>query len=146
MPTIAIVTFSVSLVGLILLFGLKFWEEYDRFRFFPKLRRKADERALALKEVILHFGSITKDSPRYFVLLLRVILHALVVTFANVAGAAERGAHRVADFVSHRHRFERKETSSDFLKKVRERKEELAVPEKPAPKKRAGKKGVGKKA
>jgi len=144
MPTIAIVTFSISLIGLILLFGLKFWEEYDRFRFFPKLRRRADEKALALKAVLLRIADMAKDSPRYFFLILRVIVHAAVVAFANVAGAAERGAHHIADFVSHRHRFERRETNSDFLKKVSERKEELTEEEHTTPKKRTRRKGVGK--
>jgi len=139
------VTFSASLLGLIFLFALKFWEEYDRFRFLPKLRLKADEKALILKKVLLYVGDVVKDSPRYSLLLLGVIAHTAVVAFANIAGAAERGANYVADFVSHRHRFERRDTKSDFLKKVSERKEELVDKEKPVSRKKAGRKRVGKK-
>ena len=76
---------------------------------------------------------------------MRIILHTTMVAFANIAGATERGAHRVADFVSHRHRFERKETNSDFLKKVSARKEELVEKEKPGSTRKVGRKKVGKK-
>jgi hypothetical protein len=145
MTLIAVVTFGLSLLGLIALFGLKFLEERNETRFAPSLRTKADEEAIYLKRKIQRLGNLAEDLPHYSFLVTRVILHAVVVGFAKIAGAAEKGAHQVADLVSHKRRFEHRETSSDFLKQVSEHKNDMNGNGQPAVKKKAVRKRVVKK-
>lgn len=145
MTLFAVVTFGLSLLGLILLFGLKFWEERNEVKFAPNLRIKADEEAVYLKGKIQQLSSLAEDLPHYSFLVTRVILHAVVVGFARIAGAAERGAHQVADLVSHKRRFEHRETSSDFLKQVSEHKSGMNGNGQPAVKKKVAKKRVARK-
>ena len=47
-------------------------------------------------------------------------LHFAALEFAHLARQASRQAHRLADFVSHKRNFERKETRSEFLRKMTE--------------------------
>jgi hypothetical protein len=142
-------TFVISIFGLSLLFAIKFWEEKKGIKYCPNIRLRADENAINIKKKIYQISERTEDFPQYILLTSRIILHSLVVGFAKIAGTAEKGAHKIADLVSHKRRFEHRTTSSSFLKQVSEHKSEMNGNAKPAVKKTAKKKvarkRVGKK-
>jgi hypothetical protein len=118
MLTAALVVFVVALFGLVGLFTLKFLELERNYTIAPGARVWADERALKFKEFLgrSHF-EFSKVVPA-FIFLLRLGVHELALLFAAFARIMERQAHRIADMVSHKHRFERRESRSEFLKKV----------------------------
>ena len=58
------------------------------------------------------------------VLLSRFLVHEAALGIARAARYSERQAHRLADMVSHKRGFERRETRSEFLRKVSEGREE----------------------
>jgi hypothetical protein len=118
----AIITFSLSLLGIVSLFGLKYWELRREQVLAPALREKVDARAGQLKELIVAARKDASKLPPALVRLARLLLHEGALAFAALARLMERQAHRLADLVSYKHRFERRETRSEFLKKVAEHK------------------------
>lgn len=117
----AVIIFLISLVCVVALFGLKAWELSHRTVFFPSLRQRADVKAVRLKELAF---AARLDLAKVLPVLLRfsrVLIHEAALGFAALARSLERGAHRVADLVSHKRHYERRETRSEFLKKVAER-------------------------
>jgi hypothetical protein len=119
---IAGITLAVSIVLLIVLFSVKYWElKHDRV-LFPHARVRLDSQARRLKDLIV---AARLDVAKLVPVLLRItrrLLHTGALTFASLARLAEYHAHRFADLVSYKHRFERRETRSEFLKKVSEHK------------------------
>lgn len=104
------------------LFWLKYWEaKYDRV-LWPHARDRADEKARTVKDILLHAGFYTSKLPPIAAYYSRILVHDAALGFAAIASFSESQAHRLADFVSHKHRFERRETQSDFLKQVAEHK------------------------
>ncbi len=120
--TLAIAVFSISLLSIILLFALKSWEIRRERVFFPVLRQKADVRALQIKELLDAARLDLSKIPPGAVRLSRIGIHQFALGFAAFARKAERYAHQVADLVSYKHRFEKRDTRSEFLKKVAEHK------------------------
>jgi len=118
MELAATIVLGVSLLGIALLFYVKHWEEKNARIFAPGVRIAADGRALELKAFLVlcqnEFRKIGPTSIR----IARAMLHDLALSLAALSRASERGAHRLADMVSHKHRFERRETKSEFLKQV----------------------------
>lgn len=120
--TLAIVVFSFSLLSIVLLFAFKSWEIRRERVLLPVLRQKADVRALQLKELLDAARLDLSKLPPEAVRLSRIGIHQLALGFAAFARRAESYAHQVADLVSYKHRFEKRDTRSEFLKKVAEHK------------------------
>lgn len=121
----ATVLFGISMGGLVALFSLKAWEDARGAVFFPQVRSILDTYALTMRAFVISLDDGIAHLPTYSALYARFFVHMAAVSFARVARAAERSAHRIADRVSLKHRFERRETQSDFLKKVSEHKNGL---------------------
>jgi len=124
----ATIFLGTSILGLAALFALKWWELSRGVEYLTSYRRNADINALKLKSKLFLIGEWVQDVPNKSVLILRVLVHAGAVGFAQAARGAEAQAHHVADLVSHRHRFERRETKSEFLKEVSDHKNGLDEP------------------
>ena len=122
MEIVAIV-FFVSLALIIGLFTLKYLELRNGRVLAPALRAKLDTRAANFKELVIAAQMDIGKLPPLFVLFLRALVRQVALMLAALARAGEHQAHRLADFVSYKHRFERRETRSEFLKKVAAHKE-----------------------
>jgi len=118
----AIITFSFALAGILLLFSLKMREEKTGRVHLPEWREAGDREALHFKELLAAAQIDLKKVPPLAVHFAHVALHFAALEFARAARFASYQAHRLADFVSHKHNFKRKETRSEFLKKMSERK------------------------
>ena len=118
----AAVVFVLSLIGIAGLFTLKYWELRRQRVLFPMWRQRADLRASALKELMVAARLDLAKLPPAAVVVGRLILHRGALALAALARMGERQAHRLADMVSYKHRFEKRETRSEFLKKVAEHK------------------------
>jgi hypothetical protein len=114
------ILFVLSLLGIVALFALKSWEAHRGSVFFPALRQRADVHALHVKELAYAARVDLEKLPPEMVRLGHVLVHDAALAFAALARAAERGAHRVADLVSHKRHYMPRETRSEFLKKVAE--------------------------
>lgn len=125
MVVFATTLLSVSIVGLSALFAFKAFEIRRGAVIAPQMRRRLDKFARITKLYILGIGYLIETLPSRLVLIARVLLHAGAVGAARLARMAEERAHQIADLVSHRHRFERRETNSIFLKQVGEHKSDL---------------------
>jgi hypothetical protein len=120
--TLATVVFFVSFFGIVSLFALKHWELRRERTLAPVLRSKFDARALQFKELLAAARVDLAKVPPFALRLVRVLIREAAIGFAVLARVAERQAYRLADLVSHKHRFEKRETRSEFLKKVSEHK------------------------
>jgi hypothetical protein len=118
----AAVVFFLSVALIAGLFWLKYWEvRYERV-LWGQWRDRADSRAVGLKTRLQHTVWNLSHIAPVAGHLSRFLVHEVAMLFAAIARVAETQAHRLADLVSHKHRFERRETQSDFLKQVAERK------------------------
>lgn len=110
--------FFFAFFGLVGLFALKRWEHLHGSILFPEIRQRADEQALRFKAMLAsglrNFGRL----PHILVYLLRIGVHVAAVAFGHLAHWIGERSHDLADLVSHKHRFERRETRSEFLKQV----------------------------
>ena len=120
--TLAFVIFFFSLFAIAFLFAFKYWEIRREHIVFAAWREKADVRALQLKELLDAARLDLSKIPPEVVRLSRIGIHQLALGFAAFAREAERHAHKVADLVSYKHHFEKRDTRSEFLKKVAEHK------------------------
>jgi len=118
--SIALSLFSVSLVAMIGLFFLKMWEAKRGAEILPRARRALDIGALWCKARLTHLEEVFSRIPPRMVILMRFLLAASMRGFAGGAHRVAEMAHRLADFVSHKHRFERRETRSELLKRLHE--------------------------
>ncbi|TSC87275.1 MAG: hypothetical protein G01um10148_380 [Parcubacteria group bacterium Gr01-1014_8] len=116
----AITVFFVSLAGIVGLFSLKVLEEKRERAFVSSMRDSIDSVALKFKSLLLRGEIFLSKLPSLSAYLALKALAASAVGFARLARMAAESAHRLADFVSHKHNFERRETRSDFLKQVSE--------------------------
>lgn len=120
MTLFAVIIFALSCIGIIGLFVLKQWELKREQLLVPSLRDKADAQALKFKELLTHSKTHLERIPPAMVRYTSLLVHKGALGFARGARVAERQAYRLADVVSHKHRFERRETQSEFLKKMSE--------------------------
>ena len=120
----ATVLFFLSLFGIVALFALKNWETKRERVLFSMWREQSDLRALKIKDRVLAARKDLAELLPKTGLLARLVVHEAALGFARVARFSERQAHRLADLVSHKRGFERRETRSEFLRKVAERKSE----------------------
>jgi len=120
MVIFAAAIFIISLAGMIALFALNIREARTGRYFAPEWRREVDKEALYLKELLMAADLDLKKVPPILSHSSHVALHFAALAFARLARNASRRAHALADFVSHNHNFERKETRSEFLRKMTE--------------------------
>lgn len=129
MLVVYIVALAISLAGIGFVFALAFTERTTGRTIAPRAKRVLDSYADRLKIVGDKIADGVEDLPSTATHFGLYALHVIAVLVAIISRAAERRAHRVADFVSHKRSFERGETKSSFLKEVREHKDGLTVPE-----------------
>ena len=122
MPVTALVVFGFSLFGITLLFAVKAREATHPSVSRARWREKADEFALEIKWVVLVIEWYVSRFPLIVALISRRLVHSGALSFAHLARVSAEYAHRLADFVSHKRSFERRETKSDFLKQVTDHK------------------------
>lgn len=114
----SIVVFILALLGIAALFALKYWELKHERTLAPQLRARADVQADRVKELLIAARADLEKLPPLMVRMGRMLIHDAALAFAAFARLVERGAHDIADLVSYKHRFEKRETQSEFLKKV----------------------------
>lgn len=119
---VAATLFFVSIVGIAGVFGIKHWEQSAQRVLAPSFRGKLDVRALQVKELLAAARLDLAKLPPAAVRLGRFLIHEAALGLAVLARIAEKQLHRLADLVSHKHRFEKRSTRSEFLKKVAEHK------------------------
>lgn len=129
MIVFATIVFVLSLVGVLVLFVMKQRELRLGIVYFPELRRRADVRALHVKELAIAARADISKVPPALVRFGRWGVREAALASAVLARRMERQAHRVADLVSHKRHYERRETRSEFLRKVAEHKLEHAADE-----------------
>ncbi len=122
MPITAFVVFGISLASLIALFMMKAREATHPSVARALWRDKADTLALEIKWVVMVLEWYVSRLPLIATLLGRRLVRSAALSFAHLARLSAEYAHRLADFVSHKRSFERRETKSDFLKQVTEHK------------------------
>lgn len=115
----AAVIFFLTLLSIIGLFALKYWEERNVRVLYPEFRDRADVFALGLKDRLILARYQLAQLPPTAMHLARLSLHIAALKVAEFARYLEAQAQRLADFVSHKHRFELRETQSEFLKRMR---------------------------
>ncbi|OGG56131.1 hypothetical protein A3D71_02925 [Candidatus Kaiserbacteria bacterium RIFCSPHIGHO2_02_FULL_55_20] len=120
--TISIGIFLLSLFCIVALFAGKYWELRSERVLLPVWREKLDMRAQQLKELMDAARVDVAKLPPEALRVSRIAVHQLALGFAAFARTAEGYAHRLADVVSYKHRFEKRDTRSEFLKKVAEHK------------------------
>jgi len=119
---LAFIVFIIALLAIAALFALKAWEEKRGRVLVPELRASLDERAVHLKDLLEAGQRDIEKLPSALLHLSRVALHLAAVGFGHLAHWLGERSHRLADMVSYKHHFERRELRSEFLKKVSERK------------------------
>lgn len=123
------VLFSVSFLGIVALFMLKAWEvRRDGARVMETWRTQADGFALCCKRVLVRWDHFFSRLPLIVTALTRIGIARVAVSFSRLASTAAEHADRLADLVSYKHRFERRETKSDFLKRMSESTKGVATP------------------
>jgi len=118
----ATILFLLSLLGVVALFALKHWEARAGRVLAPSVERYLDMRALQGKELLIALQADLEKLPPELVHFARVGIRIVALETARFARFLEAQAHRLADLVSHKHRFERRAPRSEFLKKVIEHK------------------------
>lgn len=116
----AAVLFFGSFIGISTLFGIKYWEYSHERVVAEPVRTKADERALELKAMLTQARIEFAKVPPFLVLLSRYAVREGALGIALLARRLERQAHRLADFVSHKRGFERREPRNEYLKRMEE--------------------------
>ena len=110
--------FIFAFLGLVALFTLKRWESAHERVVAQGIRQKADAGALSLKVFMLAVFWYLRKLPQILLALARLGVHIAAVMFGHLAHWIGEKSHALADFVSYKHRFERRETRSEFLKQV----------------------------
>ena len=120
MEFLGILILAISMFGIIGLFALKSYEEREGRVLFPALRAEADVRALELKARLHEAQAKVGNVGPIMVRFTQILIHDAALIFAAFGNFLERKAHEVADRVSYKHRFERRESTSSFLRQVGE--------------------------
>ncbi|OGG44573.1 hypothetical protein A2673_03510 [Candidatus Kaiserbacteria bacterium RIFCSPHIGHO2_01_FULL_50_13] len=120
MVVFSIALFTTSLALVIALFACKYIEMRRGIVFVPEWRDRADEKARELKALAFRAEERLERLPAILFALIRFGIHGFALSAAHLARSLEEKAHQLADFVSHKRGFERREAHSEFLKKVGE--------------------------
>ncbi len=136
--------FGVSLISIVVLLSVKAWEMRRERVLAPRFRARLDAGALALKAQIQRGEMFLSRLPSLASFAALKMLALASVRLARLARSMSESAYRLADFISHKHNFERRETRSEFLKTMIEHKNGLAQPLMNAVKKRRARKTSAK--
>ena len=112
------IAFFGALFGIGSLLFLKRWELSHNRTVFSDTRQKADQYALQLKGHIFRAAYSVETLPTIFLMVLQRVVRRGAIAFGHLAHWLGGRSHELADLVSHKYRFERRETRSEFLKKV----------------------------
>ena len=124
MIALAGTVFFFSFACIAILFGFKLREQEGGRVLAPGLRHAADKGALRLKELLSAVQIDLKKLPPIILYAGQLVVHFAALEFARAARAASRRAHQLADFVSHKRNFQRRQIRSEFLRKVGTRKQD----------------------
>lgn len=116
----SIALFILSLLLFVVFFAGKYAELRRGTVFFSLWRDRADEKARELKVLALEMQVRFENLPSLLWLLFRYGVHVSALFAARFARILEEKAHWLADYVSHKRGFERRDVRSEFLKKVGE--------------------------
>lgn len=116
--TFAIIVFVSSFLGIVALFALKEREAVSGRTYLPHLRESADREALRMKVLLHAFLHELEKIPPRTALATRALIREGALLTATFAAFLEAQARRLADMVSYKRHFERRDVRSDFLKKV----------------------------
>ena len=116
----AVTTFGASLFLLVVLFGLKRVEVNRGARFGEGLRTRADLGALRIKRLLAMSEWYLEQAPFFLAALTRYGIHVGALSYARIARKSAESAHSLADLVSHKRGFQRRETKSQYLRDVSE--------------------------
>ncbi len=114
----AAIVFFASLILIVALFTIRYFEEKRGARFGARSRVLADNAALNFKDVLVHTREQMEKLPPEVAHVSMGAVHSGALYAASIARSFEDQAHRFADFVSSKRNFERRETKSEFLKGV----------------------------
>jgi hypothetical protein len=114
----AMTVFFAALALILILFTVKKIEVRRQQRFGENLRQLADAGALRVKASLMTTERYIESLPFFISAIARYGVHIGALSFARLARTLESEAHRLADMVSHKRGFERKETKSKYLKEV----------------------------
>lgn len=114
----ALSVLGFSIVGVLLLFAVKKYELSRGVLIGGSFRDDADLFAMRVKWIFLVIEWYLSRLPDFMFLLTRYGIRIGALYTARLARRAEAQAHHVADFVSHKRNFERRETKSQYLKQV----------------------------
>ena len=120
MTLIAVIVFLGSLIGIATLFAFKYREERAGLTFAPALKEFGDIRALDFKAFLMRYRAQLATWPPRTLIFLRSGIRSGALSFASFARILEKQSHHLADLVSHKHGFERRQTRSMFLQQVSE--------------------------
>lgn len=112
------IIFLLSLALIAALFALNLREQKTGRYPLSDWRAVADREALQFRELVVAADLDLKKIPPLLAHVAHVALHFAALEFARLAREASKQSHRLADFVSHKRNFERRETRSEFLKKM----------------------------
>lgn len=124
MTLAALIVLGSSIVGVLSLFLMKKVEIARGVLIGGSLRDDADLFAMRVKWIFLVVEWYLARLPDFLFLLTRYGIRIGALSAARIARRAEEQAHQIADFVSHKRNFERRETKSQYLKQVSDHKEE----------------------
>ena len=116
----AVSVFAFSFVGVLFLFLMKKIEIVRGSLIGGNFRDDADLFAMRVKWVFLVVEWYLSRMPDFVFHYGRHLVRVGALNLARAARQAEAQAYRLADFVSHKRNFERRETKSQYLKKVGE--------------------------
>lgn len=119
---IASMVFVVALALLGCFFALKRYELASGVVWCARWRMKADDHVVVVRSWALSHTDLLETLPSLAARYLRFLIHELALLIAYSARRIEAWAHELADFVSHKHSLQIRETRSDFLKQVSEHK------------------------
>jgi len=121
---VAGVAFFTSLLLICFLFALRVREIETGRRFAPRLRDAADREALHFKDLLYGMNIDLKNVPPLVLHGGHVVLHFIAIEFARGARTASLSAHAFADFVSEKRNFRLRQTRSEFLRRMGQRRKE----------------------
>jgi len=117
-----IIVFVSSLTAITMLFSFKYAEERRARLLLPEMRRMLDAAAEWCGRVLRGSEDQLSKLPPASMRVIRRMLASSAISFGAIAERIAHGSHRLADFFSHKHNFERRETRSEFLRQVAEHK------------------------
>lgn len=118
----ASIVFLITCVLLCALFALKYYEGRLGVVYGEAWRARADLRVVALRSWALSHTDLLETLPSIVARYGRFLVHEIALLIAYSARRIEMWAHELADFASHKHSLQIRETRSDFLRQVSEHK------------------------